>query len=84
MDYKNQVEANLMIWETVPALRNVNNEIKFNLKNEFTATEGDRIICGESVYTINEILENRKSSLTGYNYVTAIISWHTESFSFNS
>ncbi len=80
MKYENEKQVHLMIWETLPEKRNINNEIKFNLKKEFKAEVGDEICCyidqqKESVYTLTEIVDDRQSSLEDYNYVTAKSSW---------
>lgn len=80
---QNKSNVHLMIWETDPTKRNINNEIKFNLKEDIELVVGDKIRCyldqqKESVYTITEILETRKSSFSGYNYITAKSSWKIE------
>lgn len=82
MDYFNQKQAHLMIWEENPKKRNTNNIIKFNLSKEFDLNIGDSILIGSEKmpsgkYEIKEILEVRKSSLTGYNYCTAKISYYS-------
>ena len=76
MDYINQKEVHLMVWEENPKKRNINNEIKFNISDKLKIEIGDKIKCNlgsgrYSVYEITEIIDVRKSSLKGMNYYTA-------------
>lgn len=77
MDYKNDFkECGMMVWEIDPKLRNTNNVIKFNLKDNLELKINDVIShhLGNnrfSNYRITEIIELKKSSLSGYNYYTA-------------
>jgi hypothetical protein len=80
MNYENQKDCHLMVWETEPNKRNVNNEVKFNIPNTTNVEIGDQIRCKQgggknSCYEIVEILETRPSSLPKFNYVTAKINW---------
>lgn len=79
MNYENQKDCYLMVWEKNPNKRNVNNEIKFNIPTSTNVEVGDQIICEmggkKSCYEIQEILENRPSSLPKFNYVTAKTKW---------
>lgn len=80
MNYENQKDCHLMVWEENPNKRNVNNEIKFNIPKTTNVEVGDQIRCKigngkHSCYEIQEILENRPSSLTKFNYVTAKVKW---------
>lgn len=75
MMYENKKECHLMVWTTNPKQRNKDNVIKFNIKNSLKVNEGDVISDQMSKYHILEILENRPSSITGYNYVTALTKW---------
>lgn len=81
MNYKNQKDCHLMVWEENPKKRNINNEIKFNIPKENTIEIGDVISVrlGEgkhSNYEITEILEVRQSSISNMNYVTALSKWY--------
>lgn len=82
MKRENTKQVHLMMWETNPNLRNYNNEIKFYLSDGETPNEGDKIYTktGDkySVFTITEITEIRKGSVSGMNYVTAKSSWGFE------
>jgi hypothetical protein len=55
--------------------------IKFNLLDNLKCNVGDRvlgatIINGQaSTYVIEEIIENRPSSISGFNYITARTTW---------
>lgn len=80
MNYVNQKDAHLMVWETVQAKRNLNNEIKFNISEKEKVTIGDQILCPmgmgkNSCYEITEILEIRPSTISKMNYVTAKTKW---------
>lgn len=80
MNYENQKDCYLMVWEENPSKRNVNNEIKFNIPNTTNIEIGDQIECKmgsgkNSCYEIQEILESRPSSLPKFNYVAAKIKW---------
>lgn len=81
MEYLNQKEAHLMMWETNPQKRNLNNEIKFNLPTNNDAKVGDiiKVSIGNgkySCYELTEILEVRPSSLSKMNYVTSKTKWY--------
>ena len=81
MEYLNQKEAHLMIWETNPQKRNLNNEIKFNLPISNKAMVGDIIKTSigngkYSCYELTEILEVRPSRLSKMNYITAKTKWY--------
>jgi len=81
MEYLNQKEAHLMMWETNPQKRNLNNEIKFNLPINNEAKVGDviKVNLGSgkfSCYELTEIIEIRPSSMSKMNYVTARTKWY--------
>lgn len=80
MNYENQKDCHLMVWEIELNKRNVNNEIKFNIPNTTNVAVGDQIRCKQgggknSCYEIVEILEIRPSSLAQMNYITAKTKW---------
>jgi len=82
MNYENQKDCHLMVWETVQSKRkrNKNNQNKFNLLDKFTASVDDVIKCeignGKfSCYKLTEIEETRPSSMSNMNYVTARVEW---------
>lgn len=82
MEYKNDYkECGLMVNENNPNKRNVNNLIKFNLKDEFSLNVGDVIKHGLgsgncSCYEITEIISIRPSSLSGFNYCECKTKWY--------
>ena len=81
MNYENQKDCHLMVYESNPEKRNVNNEIKFNLPQNFNAVIGDSIKCNLgngrfSVYEVLEVLEIKPSSISKMNYVTAKSKWY--------
>lgn len=83
MNFVNQKNCNLMVWECEPSKRNLNNKIKFNVKKTETVTVGDKITCilgngSFSVYEITEILDVKDSSISDMNYVTALTKWGIE------
>jgi predicted HAD superfamily phosphohydrolase YqeG len=83
MELVNQKNCNLMVWECDPVKRNLNNEIKFNIKKTETITVGDKIKCilgtgNFSVYEIIEVLDIKDSSIFEMNYVTALTKWGIE------
>lgn len=76
MNYHNTEDVHLMVWEENPKKRNVNNVIKFNLPISCELKVNDRITTGyrnapKSEYAIDEIINIKPSSLSGYNYCTA-------------
>ena len=80
MNYVNQKDVHLMIWEPTQTKRNLNNEIKFNIPISENVSVGDQILCpkGEgksSCYEITEILEIKPSTISKMNYVTAKTKW---------
>lgn len=80
MNYLNTKEAHLMVWETNPQKRNINNTIKFNISEKKEVSIGDIIQCSLgsgkfSNYEIKEVLEIKPSSMSGMNYVTAKTNW---------
>lgn len=83
MNYENQKEVRLMVWEENPNKRNTNNEIKFNIPKTSTIEVGDkiRVKIGNgkySCYEITEIKEVRPSSISIMNYVTALSKHYVE------
>lgn len=79
MDYFQLNEVHLMVWEENPKKR-AKSQIKVNAKGSITLQAGDNIFTGSpkqptGCYTIDEIVETRPSSLTGFNYVTCNITW---------
>ncbi len=80
MNYENQKECHLMIWEQDPNKRNVNNEIKFNIPSTIKIEVGDQIRCRTggakfSCYEITEIIEIKPSSISNFSYITAKTKW---------
>ena len=81
MEYKNNREVSLMIWEENPNKRNKNNTINVNVKKPNVLEVGDEIVVGissgsNSVYQITEIVSSRQSALSDYNYVQAKTNWY--------
>jgi hypothetical protein len=80
MNYENKKDCHLMVWETIQSKRNINNQIKFNLLDKFTASVGDVIKCNIgngkfSCYKLLEIEDVRPSSISKMNYIVAITEW---------
>ncbi|MCY7291361.1 MAG: hypothetical protein LH615_04180 [Ferruginibacter sp.] len=80
MVYVNQKDCHLMIWEADSRKRNLNNVITFSISEKHIVTVGDQISCSQGgqrnpVYEIVEVLESRKASISGMNYVTAKTKW---------
>lgn len=76
MNYENQKDCHLMIWETIQSKRNINNQIKFNLLDKFTVSIGDVVKCNpRSCYKILEIEDVKPSSMSNMNYITARTEW---------
>lgn len=80
---ENTKGLHLMIWETNPRMRNKNNVIKLNIDERYSLEVGDCIVgsYGDndnpnfSGFKIDKIIESRKSSLSGMNYITAKTNW---------
>ena len=77
---ENQTVVDLMIWETNPRKRNLNNKITFLSSEEIEVNVGDVIIArpiGASVssYEVLEILEKRPAALTGKIHYTVYSNW---------
>lgn len=80
MNYENQKDCHLMVWETIQSKRNINNQVKFNLLDKFTASIGDviksKIGNGKfSCYKITEIEDVKPSSMSSMNYIVARTEW---------
>lgn len=83
MNYENQKEVHLMVWEENPNKRNTNNEIKFNIPKTTIIEVGDkiRVKIGNGKYSCYEILELkevRPSSISTMNYVAALSKHYVE------
>lgn len=85
MDYFQQNEVHLMVWEENPKKRNVNNKVCLNVKKPHELKSGDRVFTGSpknptGAYTVTEVLETRQSSLKDFNYVTTLTEWEKLGF----
>lgn len=84
MIHENNLTANLLIWETNPALRNKNNIIELYADE---LNEGDIIVGSNfspeqvSTYTIDKILERRYSKIKGKEHFICKTSWNNNSIS---
>lgn len=73
---ENLKDCHLVIWETNPKKRNINNIIKFYVPFGREVNVGD-VITGstinemESQYTILQIIERRPASMIGREYISA-------------
>lgn len=87
MNYENTDKVHLMVWETNPQLRNVNNIICLNVHKSIDLEIGDNIVClmdefaQFSTYEITSIISSRSSSLSGYNYLVCSTQWGKKSLS---
>ena len=76
-----------MIWETEPAKRNVNNEVKFLVRSDKEVNVNDVLIGNyskESVsyYEITEIKDRRSASMTNQDYLTVKTKWSNKQLDF--
>jgi len=84
MIHENNLTANLLIWETNPALRNKNNIVELYADE---LTHGDTIIGSSftaeqiSTYTIEEIIEKRSSEIKGKDHFIVKTSWKSNGMS---
>lgn len=84
----NTVGCDLMIWEVNQKKRNENNEIKFVVPENQHVSVGDVIVCNYSAesiscYEVVEIVERRKSALTGKDYLIVKTRWFGEKPNFS-
>lgn len=81
MTYTNTEEIDLLVWETNPSKRNVNNQVKFYIKSELPLQVGDKLktkFDRTSTYEVTEIQERRKGSIQGKDYVVALTKWYIQ------
>lgn len=77
---QNTKDAHLMVWETNPNKRNINNIINVNVKDDINLQINDciyiyRQASSYSSYYVKEIKNERKSSISGHVYYTILIEW---------
>lgn len=76
--YENTHQVNLMLWETDPQKRKLNKKVNLVSAKELKA--GDRVIGNYgsefcSVWTIEEVIEQRDSSIKGNTYFVTTCTW---------
>ncbi|MEM7487248.1 MAG: hypothetical protein AAF348_18725 [Bacteroidota bacterium] len=80
--FENNQNVHMMIWETNPRKRNVNNVVKFVSDNDHQV--GDKILgqlTGDisfSTYEITEIINERPSSSKGKKYYEVVTKWYMQ------
>ena len=77
---ENNFTCNLMIWETNPRKRNVNSIVNIVVPEDREVSKGDVIVGSYSaekisLYTIDDVIERRASSLFGKDYLVIDTKW---------
>lgn len=67
--FRNNNDIIMMVWETNPSKRNINNKIKCYISPSKEIKEGDLIWGNESEYKVINVLGRRKSAHSQYDYV---------------